>query len=430
MTETITSSAAVNPTYRPVYELLPGYDRIAINKAISPYVEYWLNLGYEIDPNGDALVYSLHGTVRVVIHGAGSDDGLAVILRNRIGCDAAHALWESWLDKYASACRSARDMRSLLLMPAGRKACHEAAAAGKAYSADAEKWAMRKVVKAAVAFLQKRQSQKCPPSTVFTPNRYAAQARSRKLKRVRAALLHAADYRWACNGHTNTVQFGEPWASSDTSSDRSIYRGSFKGWSATISSHTYSVPEDWLDTVEASGLARVDGLLTLFAERIPGHGAELFRATWVEQGRGTAIHDVDGYIARIDDTTYHAATAKAALIGVRRKAGTLPKRKAPCIDLDRLAKRYGSAPVTHAHRDGIACDAGSRSWCMAVGLDFARESVTLAEIIAGYKLRPMPEALAVIRRAVKDHRQWERVLAQPRGTVRFDSEGGFRVEGA
>lgn len=239
------------------------------------------------------------------------------------------------------------------------------------------------------------------------------------LAETKEQVLAVANYRtsssrWAGGKHTDTVTFGAP-----TCSGGSHRAWSKNGkWSGSDSYATFTVPENWLEAVYGRGLASVDGMVTLAAEPVQGAGPELFRATWAEQGRGFAISPVSGYIARLtvrvganpdhhhedggtNTYTYHAETARAALDGVARKARLKPARRKGVVDLNRLVRRYGALPVTFA--DAIACGlckTGIRSWANAVGC--ATDGATVAEVVAGYRLRPLAEVMAVVRRVIRD----------------------------
>ena len=213
-------------------------------------------------------------------------------------------------------------------------------------------------------------------------------------------------------------------------------RSSKSKWPGNNSHAKYSVPADWIATVLDRDLAVVDGMLTLSAVSVPGHGPELYHAAWVEQGRGCSLNLSRGYIARLTHDgstyTYHAASARAAIAGVQIKAKMKPARRKGGVGLDRLVRRYGDLPVYWADSDGIACASGTRNWCEAVGIDPSGTTVT--EVVAGYRLRPMPEALQILRRVVRDRHNRqpldltvpESSIEQP-GRVIFDSEGGFSI---
>lgn len=263
-----------------------------------------------------------------------------------------------------------------------------------------------------------------------------AERRSSLVAAVAAAargLYRVSESRWAGGDHTTTVHVADHVGCSGDS--RRVWSRNGK-WSGKDSSHQFTVRRTWLVDVHARGLAVVDGMLTLDAEPVQGHGPELFRAAWVEQGRGFDLNCRRGYIARLGDVTYHAASARAALDGVMRKAGHKPARRAGVVDLEKLARRHGDLPVYFDDARAVgACASGIRSWCEALGIS-SRET-TLAEVVAGYKLRPMPEAMAVIRRVVRDRHNRQPLDLESlngaasivtEGRIVFDSEGGFRIE--
>lgn len=66
-----------------------------------------------------------------------------------------------------------------------------------------------------------------------------------------------------------------------------------KGFFVRVSTHNYTFGPDWISTVHGEGIAIVDGLLTLTAERI---GPGWYRATWVAQGVGTSLRVAAGWI--------------------------------------------------------------------------------------------------------------------------------------
>ena len=258
---------------------------------------------------------------------------------------------------------------------------------------------------------------------------------AKTLATVAADVAKYARYRTCTQGHETRVSVGTPAVSTDTT--RGGRYSSRCTFDKLESIHKITVHPYWLVRVDASGLSVVDGMLTLDAEPIRGHGPELFRATWIEQAAGTGLKLVRGYIARLGETSYHAATAKAALSGVQRKSGQKPARRQPTIDLDKWVRVAGETPVFFADStDAGNCESGTSSWCHAVGIDPAGET-TLADVITGYKLRPIAEALAVIRRVVRDrHNRKPFDLAQLNGAAKLlgdgrivsTAEGGFRVE--
>jgi hypothetical protein len=72
--------------------------------------------------------------------------------------------------------------------------------------------------------------------------------------------------------------------------------------------------------VHARGLDVIDGLLTTHAELIEiVDGVEVFRASWIRQGRGLSIHSESGFISRSQNLTFHGSTVKSVISGIRRK---------------------------------------------------------------------------------------------------------------
>lgn len=341
-----------------------------------------------------------------------------------------------------------RTVDDLLRLPEGRKACRACAKAGKAYSTEAEYFGRRPVVRAAVARLAARAARQADRLVAESARSQPAgrmvarlvelrAARAEQLRKniERAVLTSACGlYRIAKAGdHTACVTLGDrPSASGDSSKgERYSSRCTFR---KTNSHHSYVVRETWEQDVYDRDLEVVDGMLTLDAEPIQGHGPELYRATWVEQGRGMSLVTVRGYIARDPATskTYHAPSARAALDGLARKLGQRAPRRRPTLNLDRACRRWGGVVVTWADSAAVGnCDSGTRSWCRAVGIDpDADADASLREVIAGYRLRPLPEALAVIRRVVRTAKSRAELGSRPGdpGTrVVFTSEGGFRV---
>ncbi len=105
-------------------------------------------------------------------------------------------------------------------------------------------------------------------------------------------------YRETRHGHTLDVRIGVyPHASSGTREQwpsaldlpDSYCRGT-----VTTSAHTVCVRSDW-QRLARIGLAVVDGLFTLAAERV---SAGVYRARWVRQSRGTSLRVESGYLVR------------------------------------------------------------------------------------------------------------------------------------
>lgn len=189
--------------------------------------------------------------------------------------------------------------------------------------------------------------------------------------------------------------------------DRTVYRGSFKGWACHYRTHTVTVPTDWRIRVQRRGLAELDGLMTIDAAPLEGapEGVDLYAAAWIEQGRGNACSVVRGYIARdaARGLSYHARTAADALAGLRRKVrGADWMATLQTADLSTLIRGHESLPVrvTDARAIG-ACEYGIRSWCRAVSLPYEAGSAPLADVARAYATEPRPEARAAILHALR-----------------------------
>lgn len=381
---------------------------------------------------------------------------LTAWLRTEVAREACRRQWEDWCDRLEEEARQQRTARDLLRLQAGRDLCRRCVKDGKAYSKEAEELATRRVVKEAVRILAARVRRNQDYLTSFAARRGEPGRIARRLddrRREQKEEYHArirrhvqevvfACYRftissWAGGEHEAEVVVGDHVSASGGSERAWSKNGKWSGRNSWI---RIRVREDWLDRVYARDLERLDDMLTLDAEFIQGVGPELYKAAWLEQGRGFDVKVVYGYIARGLDAaqchvTYHAPSARAALDGLARKLGTKPPRRQGVIDLDRLARRHGDLQVFWEDREGIACDSGTRSWCHAVGID--PDGCTVADVVRGYKLRPMPEAIKVLRRVVRDRNNPARQpvdldtppsAIEGEGTIRFGPEGDFWIE--
>lgn len=74
-------------------------------------------------------------------------------------------------------------------------------------------------------------------------------------------------------------------------------------------------------------------------------------------------------------------------------------------EISNIRNQYGHIEVSYQDHAGLGnCEEGTFDWLRNVGIDVAgRESVTIAEIIDGYKVEPRREALLVIRHFVKKY---------------------------
>lgn len=221
---------------------------------------------------------------------------------------------------------------------------------------------------------------------------------------VRETYSHT--YRTATHGTVCVELTDDPTkvgATQRESLDWNLYRGAQKGRPARVQDTTITVPADWRVRVQRRGLAVVDGMMTLDAAIVESTGCELFAATWLEQGRGTAVTQRRGYIARAGGQTYHGATADLAMTGLARKARAAAISAAlASADLNTLVNdhRHMIVRISDARAIG-ACEYGIRSWCHAVGIDYAAGQASLEVVYAAYTREPRPEARATILRVLR-----------------------------
>lgn len=196
-------------------------------------------------------------------------------------------------------------------------------------------------------------------------------------------------------------------------SNRDTYRGQFKGWSATEDHHRISVPHDWGTRVFANDLEELDGMMTLDAHRLMSpDGVELYAATWAAQSRGYSVTTHRGFIAVSGGLSFHADTAEHALKGIRRKvtaAGRPARARVSPLHLaiEEFVKRYQRYDVTvelDDARESGSCEYGIRTWCEAVGLDYAEGEAPLAAILAAFQKRPQVEVRLAVLHAIRRHR--------------------------
>lgn len=162
-----------------------------------------------------------------------------------------------------------------------------------------------------------------------------------------------------------------------------------------------------------AGIGTVDGLVTLSATR---QSTGVWRAAWLEQGKGYDLRIVTGAIASVDGVYSHGDTISKAVACSERKAKAKAKAEANATEKARLDEIAGWIPeeirseaqlgvhpgkivealVSHPDRvltvDDVratgACETGIRSWCATVVLD--RDSVSIAEACALLAQRPSP----------------------------------------
>lgn len=191
-----------------------------------------------------------------------------------------------------------------------------------------------------------------------------------------------------------------------------VYRGRFKGWPANVDNHQICVPKHWRTRVQNRKLAVLGGLLTLDAAPMQGSSdIELYAAAWAVQERGYCVKTVRGFIARFEGQHFHADTVEAAISGVMKKSRNATRSAetllAMALAVDEFVSKYATVNISVSlsdARNSGSCEYGIRSWCESVGIDIARGSVPMAELLAGFKLHPLNEVRAAVLCAVRRRR--------------------------
>lgn len=138
-----------------------------------------------------------------------------------------------------------------------------------------------------------------------------------RYRAVRAAYARCG-YRSATHSHTLLLHPGIPGAASLTAKARPSEVGlpnsySKLGYWVTTSEHEISYSENWVARVKCRRADVVDGKLTLDLSSEPVPGTSAYPAVWIEQGRGTSLVTVRGWLAQCRDGTWrHVRSEKAA----------------------------------------------------------------------------------------------------------------------
>jgi hypothetical protein len=223
--------------------------------------------------------------------------------------------------------------------------------------------------------------------------------------------LFCNSYRTATHGGQSVALITNPTDVGVRQSERydwDVYAKSYKHGPARVQDTLITVPADWRIRVQRRSIDVVDGMMTLDAAPLEGApaGVELFAATWVEQGRGTSVSTVSGYIARAGQFNYHGETAAKALAGLRRKIGAAEWMSTlQTSNLADLVAKARDALVRVADAKAVgACEYGIRSWCATVGISYEAGAAPLPMVYAAYQREPRPEARAAILHALRRHR--------------------------
>jgi hypothetical protein len=174
----------------------------------------------------------------------------------------------------------------------------------------------------------------------------------------------------------------------------------------TDSEHRFFIRDDWTSTVEARGLAFLNGLLTLWvgpAEEVSvlDKPAHVYNAVWAGQGVGFHLNCERGYLAVQEKSAYHAESKEEAVAGLVRKIESsqkAPHRKP--LKLEAMEKLFGDARIELSEAGLVGSSrAGTRAWCHRVGID-PDKPLTLADLIRGYRLETNADVLELIHHVV------------------------------
>jgi hypothetical protein len=249
----------------------------------------------------------------------------------------------------------------------------------------------------------------CPP--VRLPEGTPAE-RIERLRKDMVLTAFVTTFRQPAHGDLSVVLTADPalvGVRQIETADWDIYAKSYTKGPARVLDTTVTAPAAWRVRVARKGLAVLDGMMTLDAAPIEGApvGVSLYAARWVEQGRGTAVRTVDGFIAAGNGHSYHGASAEKALAGLRRKIdGAAWADKLRIADLEELVARIPQAVVRLSDARAIgACEYGIRSWCARTGISYEAGQATVAEVYAAYQASPAPEARFAILYAARRARR-------------------------
>lgn len=176
------------------------------------------------------------------------------------------------------------------------------------------------------------QAAPCKPISHFERLMVLVKRLDVKIAKEVVAAANRCDYRvsksgWAGGEHCTSVGVARnSWApslrrtsfrkASTSCSGGSTRVWSHNGkWSGQNSEFHFLVPSDWTQTVQAAGLAVVDGRLTLEAYPVTGNllpGEQAWVASWAVQSTGFNLRKEDGFLVRYKGQVAHGHTISAA----------------------------------------------------------------------------------------------------------------------
>jgi hypothetical protein len=207
------------------------------------------------------------------------------------------------------------------------------------------------------------------------------------------------------------LPLGSPWEGATakawiTRGDKYSSRCTFRKTYANVE---VTFPHDFESTVDAEGIAELDGLLTLAAQRLEEKGDEIvWKARWARKARGFSFIVEDGYIVCRGEEFAHGKSVQAARSILSRRATEARlqalERKLLASADSRGMNAFGTILVTIA--DSLAagnCETGTLAFRDRYfpGRDSAtvEEILHAAETFSGRKL-----AIAACFRAIRSSR--------------------------
>ncbi len=192
-----------------------------------------------------------------------------------------------------------------------------------------------------------------PTHLKFYSSKITRQDRLNKIRISAVTRYIIPNYRLSVNGSLEVRLSQDP-------GKVGVFQNDYQSWNVYAKSYKHPaqvrdtvvvIPNDWRVRVLRHDIAVIDGKVTLDAT--PGQttipNTEIFKAQWMEQGKGTTVAMVQGYIASTGNYQCHGTTPVRALAAVRRAAGLPPiasKNFAVAFPNPDLA-RSGQEALTH-----------------------------------------------------------------------------------
>jgi len=132
---------------------------------------------------------------------------------------------------------------------------------------------------------------------------------------------------------------------------------------------TINVQKKYLTLIN-SGLAVIDGLVNLSLSR--RHWIKdcfVHKAIWLKKGRGFNWTTQSGYIARVDNLSFHATTAKKAVNGLHKKIQINRLATASIEEIIEKARKSTTVLTASDSYKAGNCKPGTLEFCQRYGID-------------------------------------------------------------